>query len=339
MGDKSVKTIADIAHLAGVSKSTVSRALNDSPLIGQDTKIRIRKIADEHFFQINNVARCLSMQQSRTIGFVSHAYHYKDSSYSVTDLFLLEIMGAISSTLANNDYDLLMAHVDPFDAEWPHRYLDNGKVDGMILMTSTRKQYHIKTLLEMKAPFIVWGYPPTGYSYCSVMGDNVAGGRVAAEYLVQSGRKKIAFIGGPNVEVEAQKRYEGYESTLNDAGVPVEGKLVTFGEFSSASGEERMKSILEQVPDVDAVFASSDLMAIAAINVLKEQGRTVPDDVAVIGYDNLSIGNYSSPKLTTVSQNIPMVGRLLAKNLIEYLQSGVVSNVTVPAELVIRESA
>ena len=189
MGDKSVKTIADIAQLAGVSKSTVSRALNDSPLIGQDTKVRIRKIADDHFFQINNVARCLSMQQSRTIGFVSHAYHYKDSSYSVTDLFLLEIIGAISSTLANNDYDLLMAHVDPFDTEWPHRYLDNCKVDGMILMTSTRKQYHIKTLLEMKAPFIVWGYPPTEYSYCSVMGDNAAGGRVAA------GRAAPAAVG------------------------------------------------------------------------------------------------------------------------------------------------
>jgi DNA-binding LacI/PurR family transcriptional regulator len=339
MGDKTVKTIADIAELAGVSKSTVSRALNDSPLIGDETKTRIRKIAEEHLFQINNTARCLSMQQSRTIAFVSHAYHYKECCYSLSDLFILEIIGAISTTLMSSDYDLLMAHVDPFDTGWPHRYLDSGKADGLILMTSTRKQFHIKSLLEMKAPFIIWGYPLEGYNYCSVVGDNYSGGEIAAKHLIRSGRKKIAFIGGPAVEVEVQKRYQGYEKALNDAGMAIDPALVTYGEFSGDSGADRMKQLLEQAPDLDAVFACSDLMAASAINVLKESGRTVPGDVAVIGYDNLSIGNYSSPRLTTVSQNIPVVGKLLAKNLLEYLQSGVVSNVIIPAELVVRESA
>ncbi|MCE1254821.1 MAG: substrate-binding domain-containing protein, partial [Anaerolineae bacterium] len=190
-----------------------------------------------------------------------------------------------------------------------------------------------------KAPFIIWGYAQAGQSYCSVVGDNLSGGRIAAEYLIRNGRKKIAFIGGPSVELEAQKRYEGYESALIAAGIEIRPELVTFGEFSSVSGEERMKKLLEVEPNLDAVFASSDLMGMAAINILKQNGRSVPGDVAVIGYDNLSVGNYSSPKLTTVSQNIPMLGRLLAKNLMEYLQSGVVSNVVVPAELVIRESA
>src|SRR5919197_6592482 len=153
MSNKTVRTIADIAKLAGVSKSTVSRALNDSPLIGEETKAHIRAIARQHNFQINAPARRLSMQESRTIAFVTHAYH-KD--FSVADLFGLEIMGGISQGLYAHGYDLLVVHVNPHETEWAHQYLDTGRVDGFILMTSTRKQYHIHALLEMDAPFIIW---------------------------------------------------------------------------------------------------------------------------------------------------------------------------------------
>src|SRR5919109_544413 len=146
MSTKSVRTIADIARLAGVSKSTVSRALNDSPLIGEETKAKIRSLAREHNFQINAPARRLSLKQSRTIAFVTHAYH---KEFSVADLFGLEILGGISSGLASQGYDLLVIHVDPHDTNWVHQYLDTGRVDGFILMTATRKQAHVKALLEM----------------------------------------------------------------------------------------------------------------------------------------------------------------------------------------------
>jgi DNA-binding LacI/PurR family transcriptional regulator len=339
MSEKAVKTIADIARLARVDKSTVSRALNNSPLIGNETKERIQRIAQENLFQINYNARCLSTQQSRTIGFVTHAYHYKNSSYSISDLFLLEIMGAISATLAANNYDLLLAHVDPFDTEWPRRYMDSGKVEGFILMTSTRKKIHIQSLVEMKAPFIIWGYPIPEYNYCSVVGDNFTGGKLAAERLIRGGRRKIAFIGGPSGEAEVQKRYSGYESALNEASIEIQENLVTYGEFSNTSCRERMLKILEQSPDIDGVFANSDLMAVTAIQVLKESSRKVPDDVAVIGYDNLSIADITDPPLSTISQNIPMVGKLLAQNLMGYLQSEIMNNVTIPAELILRKSA
>lgn len=339
MGEKAVKTITDIARLAGVDKSTVSRALSNSPLIGTETKERIRKIAQDNLFQINYNARSLSTQQSRTIGFVTHAYHYKNACYSISDLFLLEIMGAISTTLACNNYDLLMAQVDPFDTEWPRRYLDSGKVDGFILMTSTRKKNHIQFLAEMKAPFIIWGYPISDFNCCSVVGDNFTGGKLAAEHLIRNGRRKIAFIGGPAGEADVQKRFSGFEFALKEAGVEIKENLVTYGEFSNISSTERMMSILEQSPDIDGVFANSDLMAVAAIQIIKESGRKVPDDVAVIGYDNLSIGEITDPPLTTISQNIPLVGKLLAQNLMGYLQSGIMSNVTMPAELILRKSA
>jgi DNA-binding LacI/PurR family transcriptional regulator len=335
MANKSVKTIADIARLAGVSKSTVSRALNDSHLIGDETKERIRTIAREHSFQINAPARQLSLKQSRTIAFVTHAYH---KEFSVADLFGLEIMGGISSGLHANGYDMLVIHVDPRDTEWAHQYLDTGRVDGFILMTSTRKQYHIKTLLNMGAPFIVWGVPQPNQSYPSVSGDNFNGGRLAAEHLIGAGRERIAFLGGPAEEVEVQQRYQGFESALTGAGRNLDAALVAYGDFSNTSGGETMKKLLEQGSDLDAVFVNSDLMAIAAMDVIRDHGRRVPEDVAVVGYDDLSIAQHSHPPLTTIRQNIPLAGKLLAQNLIQFLQTGLVTNVTIPVELVVRKS-
>jgi DNA-binding LacI/PurR family transcriptional regulator len=335
MSKNSVETIADIARLAGVSKSTVSRALNDSHLIGDETKERIRTIAREHSFQINAPARQLSLKQSRTIAFVTHAYH---KEFSVADLFGLEIMGGISSGLHANGYDMLVIHVDPRDTEWAHQYLDTGRVDGFILMTSTRKQYHIKTLLNMGAPFIVWGVPQPNQSYPSVSGDNFNGGRLAAEHLIGAGRERIAFLGGPAEEVEVQQRYQGFESALTGAGRNLDAALVAYGDFSNTSGGETMKKLLEQGSDLDAVFVNSDLMAIAAMDVIRDHGRRVPEDVAVVGYDDLSIAQHSHPPLTTIRQNIPLAGKLLAQNLIQFLQTGLVTNVTIPVELVVRKS-
>ena len=336
MAKKSVHTIADIARLAGVSKSTVSRALNNSPLISQETREQIQAIARQHNFKINAPARQLSLQQSNTIAFVTHAYH---KEFSVADLFGLEILGGISKGLYAQGYDLLVIHVAPQDTQWAHQYLDTGRVDGFILMTSTYKQYHIHALLEMSAPFIVWGVPLTETEYCTVTGDNLTGGTIATEYLIRSGRKRIGFIGGLQGELEVQHRYEGYRTALGAADRPVEPALVTYGDFSNTSGARAMHELLESAPDLDAVFINSDLMAIAAMDVIREHGRSVPDDVAVVGYDDLSIAEHSNPPLTTVRQNIPLAGKMLAENLIKYLKTGSVTHTIIPVDLVIRKSA
>jgi len=336
MAKKSVHTIADIARLAGVSKSTVSRALNNSPLISQETRENIQAIARQHNFQINVPARQLSLRKSKTIAFVTHAYH---KEFSVADLFGLEIMGGISKGLYAHGYDLLVIHVDPQDTQWAHQYLDTGRVDGFILMTSTYKQYHIHALLEMGAPFIVWGVPLSDPDYCSVTGDNLRGGTIATEHLIRSGRKRIAFIGGLQGELEVQHRYEGYRNALLASDRTVEPALVSYGDFSNTSGARAMANLLVAAPDLDAVFVNSDLMAIAAMDIIREHGRRVPEDVAVVGYDDLSIAEHSNPPLTTVRQNIPMAGKVLAENLIKYLQTGNVTNVTIPVELVVRRSA
>jgi DNA-binding LacI/PurR family transcriptional regulator len=336
MNRKTVRTIADIARLAGVSKSTVSRALNDSPLISEETKAQIRDLARQHNFQINAPARRLSMKQSRTIAFVTHAYH-KD--FSVADLFGLEIMGGISAGLASREYDLLVIHVDPHDTKWARQYYDTGRVDGFILMTSTHKQTHVKALLELGAPFIIWGIPQPKQKYCSVTGDNFNGGRYGTEHLVSINRKKIGFIGGPADNLEVMHRQAGYESALKEAGREVDPVLLEYGDFSNTSGGEAMQRLLDKVPDIDAVFVNSDLMAIAAMDVIRENGRSVPEDIAVVGYDDLSIAEHSNPPLTTIRQSIAWAGKLLAQNLVDYLQTGMVTNVSIPVELIVRKSA
>lgn len=336
MSVKTVKTMEDIARLANVSKSTVSRALSNNPLIKKETRERIQEIARENDFCLNQSARNLSMRQSHTIAFVTHAYH---NEFSLEDLFSLEIMGGISSGLFTLGYDMLVIHINPRDTEWAHQYLDSGKVDGFILMTSTRKQFHVNTLAKMNAPFCVWGFPSAEFDCCSVCGDDLKGGKLATEHLLQTGRRKIAFLGGPADEEEVKLRYKGYETALHEAGLEVDHRRIVHGDYSHVSGFNAMKQLLEQSPDIDAVFSNSDLMAIGAIKVLQSLGKRVPEDIAVVGYDDLSIANLNNLPLTTIRQKIPVAGRLLAQNLIQYLQTGAVTHVNIPVELVIRNSA
>jgi len=330
-----VHTIADIARLAGVSKSTVSRALNDSPLIGAETKERICALAEEHHFQLNVPARRLSLQRSNTVAFVTYPY---GPDFAVTDVFLLELMNGISSGLHAGQYDMLIVHVDPFDKEWPRRYLDAGRADGFILLSATCTQGHIETLVGMEAPFVIWGVPPGSYGYCTVSGDSVTGGRVATAHLLDSERRRIAFLGGPPAAQEVQDRFAGYEAALDEAGVELDPALVAHGDYSPPSGADAMALLLERAPDLDAVFVNSDLMAIAAMDTIRAHGRRVPEDVAVVGYDDVSVARHARPPLTTIRQNAPLAGRLLAQNLIQHLETGVITNVSIPAELVVRES-
>jgi DNA-binding LacI/PurR family transcriptional regulator len=337
MSKKSVRTLDDIARLAHVSKSTVSRALNNSPLVNEETKQRIEALAREHHFRISASARNLRLQQSHTIGFVAPVY-YPDF-LSVEDLFGLGILGGIERGLHALSYDLLIIHGDHHDTMWAQAYLDSGRVDGFIIMASNRKQEHVKTLVALGAPFIAWGVPIPKFNYCSVSGDNITGGRLATQHLIHVGRQRIAFLGGPREELTVQYRFQGYEDALQTAGRSVDSDLLAYGDYTHASGIAAMQRLLDQCPDLDAVFVNSDLMAIGAISAIQDRGKRVPEDIAVVGYDDLPIAIYNNLPLTTIRQNLPLVGKLLAQNLIQYIQSGIVTNVTTPVELVIRQSA
>jgi len=337
MSNKTVQTLEDIARLANVSKSTVSRALNNSPLLNQETKERIQAIAREHHFRINAPARNLRMRESRTVAFV--APDYSPGFFSTEDLFGMGMLEGIGNGLHTLGYDLLLIHVNPRDTAWVQDYLDSGRVDGFILMTSNVKQSLIKALVEMEAPFIGWGTPVPNLNYCSVSGDNISGGTLATQHLIRIDRQRIAFLGGPGDALTVQHRFKGYEKALQAAGRSVDSHLVTYSDYSYASGMAAMQRLMEQSPDLDAVFVNSDLMAIGAIHVIQERGKRVPEDIAVVGYDDLPIALYYNTPLTTIRQDIPLAGKLLAQNLIQYIQTGIVTNITLPVELVVRKSA
>jgi DNA-binding LacI/PurR family transcriptional regulator len=329
-------TISDLALLAGVSKSTVSRALNDNPLISKETRERIQDIARANNFYINASARQLSLRESQTVAFVTHGYH-KD--FSIVDLFTLEIMGGVSRGLHEQGYDMLVIHVDPGDKEWAREYLDSGRVAGFILITSERKQDQIRELNRINAPFIIWGVPNEKNCCSSICGDNYTGGFLATNYLIQQGRKQIGFIGGPANEREMQLRLEGYQAALMKAGISPEKNRETYGDFSPMSGYRAMNVLLDNCPELNGVVVASDLMAFGAIKSIQDRHLTVPGQISVIGYDDLSIAQLSTPPLTTIRQNIPDAGHLLAKSIVNQIKTGEIQSTLLPVSLIIRESA
>lgn len=337
MSKQAVHTLDDIARLAKVSPSTVSRALNNSPLLSEETRLRIQAIAKKHDFSVNVSARNLRMRQSSTVAFVAPSYY--PEFYSTEDLFGKEMLGSIGRALRGIGYDLLVVHANPDDTAWARPYLDSGRVDGFIIMASNRRQEHMRALVKLKAPFIAWGMPVAGFSYCSVTGDNAAGGFLATKHLLDRGRRSIAFLGGPQDEATVLSRLEGYERALGEAGLRAAPSALAFGDYSFASGENAMRRLLELSAPVDAVFANSDLMAIGAIKAIQGRGMRVPDDIAVVGYDDLPVAAYNNLPLTTVRQNFPLVGELLARNLVQHIQTGKVTSVVAPVELVVRDSA
>jgi DNA-binding LacI/PurR family transcriptional regulator len=337
MNAERLNSIADLARIAGVSKSTVSRALDDSPLISVETKERIREIARDHGFHRNDVARRLSLGQSRVIGLLMPPY--KEASLAAPDGFMLELLGGISVGLREAGFDLLLIQASGRDTDWVSQYFDAGRVDGFVLMAPTCSRPQLDTLVKSDAPFVMWGIPAERRSYSTVTGDSRAGGQIATEHLISSGRHSIAFIGGPVRLAEDQDRFHGYEAALRTAGREVDPRLVEHGDYSPPSGATAMALLLDRTPDLDAVFVTSDLMAIAAMDEIRSRGRRIPEDVAVVGYDDIALARYANPPLTTISQNVPLAGKLLAQSLIQQIDDGTVTSVSIPAALVVRSSA
>lgn len=323
-------TIADIARIAGVSKSTVSRALNDSPLIGVETRERIQAIAEEHDFQMNAAARRLSLGLSHVVALISKAPHL--------DMFMLEIMGGISAGLHELNYELLVLPGRLGDPAWSRGYVDSGRADGFILLSASCTPKEIAGIVESGVPFVLWGASSTKNEFSSVTGDSVTGGRLATEHLLELGRRRLAFVGGPTWAREIGERLDGFREAHRQAGLEVDPALIAHTDWANA--EVVAAQAFEKLPDdVDGVVANSDRFAIGVIEAARAAGKRVPEDVAVVGYDDTAIAAFTNPPLTTIRQDGPLAGRLLARTLVQQLETGAVTTVSIPAELVVRESA
>lgn len=329
-------TIGEIARRAQVSPSTVSRALNNHASISEDTRLRIQQIARDLHYRVDERARNFRMGRSGTVAVL---FPYLGESHrQLSDPFYLEMAGAISDALDERGYDMLIARVPSDGGDWPRRYVSDKRVDGLILVDRALNDAGIDTLQALGAKFVVWGHKLPLQSYMSVGGDSVAGGAAAAHHLYDQGRRRIAFIGGYASMAETAARRQGYELGLNECGLQVDERLMTFSDFSPGGATAAMTALLERAPDLDAVFLCSDYMAVAAMEVMRAAGRRVPDDVSVVGYDDVPLAAYCTPRLTTLHQPIHRGGQKCVESLFALLDGQQLTPVTLPVHLVIRDS-
>src|SRR5262249_15345731 len=249
-------------------------------------------LAREHSFQPNEPARRLTTKRSHVAALVTYAYKKADT---ITDAFMLEMMSGITAGLHANGYDLLVIQIEPDDTEWVARYLGSGRVDGFVITAARCTQQHLFALRSARAPFVVWGAPPGRNDFSTVSGDNAEGGRLATACLLDRGCTRIGFIGGSRNTVEGQDRYPGDDDALAAADVAVDPELVVYGDYSAGSGAEAMRTLLNV--GVDGVFVTSDVMALAAMDEIRARGLRIPDDIAIVGYDDIALAEHSDPRL------------------------------------------
>lgn len=334
MKDQTIRSIDDLARFLGLSKATVSRALNNNPVIAEETRRRVWEAARVHRFTKNVSAQRLTNRVSRTVGFIAHA---GPDPCGATDLFSLEIQGGVSQGLRELGYAMMVVPVDFRDPDWVRTQLGSRQVDGFILMTSSRKSRYLKALIEESAPFATWGAASPLAAYPTVAADDFRGGWLVGRHLAPL-VGPAAMITGPADEAEVAARSAGYRQARADLGLGFDETWLRRGDYSEASGSRMMAELLAQGRP-RSVFVHGDLMAIGALRTLKAAGVAVPEETAVVGFDDLLLASYVDPALTTVSQHIHQAGRALAQALVQYLESGQVTHVVMPVELVCRGSA
>lgn len=334
--EKAVTSLQDLADIAGVSRATVSRALNDSPKISVKTKERLRTLARKHNYSINRQARDFRLRKTSVIS-VIFMLDIKSRQH-MSDPFFLDMLGGIADSLSRHDYDLLLAHA-PISNVLDYR---EGRVvrqsDGVIFIGQGEQHQQMNELAGSGTPMVVWGYPVPDKNYVVVGGDNVSGGYQATKHLLEHGRRRVAFFGGTrNPENEA--RHRGYRMALDEFDLRVDPGLQLDVPFDMALARACISDALGSMTDMDAIVCISDVMALATMSTLQEMGIRVPDDVAVVGYDDITLAEYSSPPLTTISQNIHAGGATLVESLLGLIAKDRVEDTILPSELIVRKSS
>jgi DNA-binding LacI/PurR family transcriptional regulator len=328
--------MADIARLAGVSTSTVSRALAGSKLISEETRTRVMELARSLKYNINIGAQNLRMKQNRTVGVV--VPYDPDTRQHLSDPFFLSMLGSLADALTEQGFDMLVSRVDASELDAAAAPFDTGRVIGIVLIGQWRHHDQLNQLAARHVPIVVWGAQLPQQLYCTVGGDNVAGGELAGAHLLAQGRKRIAFFGDINLP-EIGQRYEGLCKALAAAGMAADPALLVPASFVPDGGRLAVEELEARGVSFDAVFAGSDLMAMTAINTLRQQGVDVPGRVAVIGYDDIELSSYFHPPLTTVQQPVQEAGRALVASLLELTEGRPAPSLQLPTQLIVRASS
>mgnify|MGYP003334552253 FL=1 len=334
--DKRRVQMMDIARLAGVSASTVSRALNGSQLINPETRQRIVALARSMNYSINASAKNLRLGYNRTIAVVIP--YDRNTRQHISDPFFLSMLGALADALTERGHDLLLSRVDAERLTDLAEICDTGRAGAVAVIGQWGQHAQLNALAEREVPFVVWGAQLPRQRYCTVGTDNVRGGRLATEHLLSLGRTRIAFMGDITMP-EAAQRHEGHVAALRDAGLSPDPALHIVTSFNG--GEETqaaMRQFLAQGRPIDGLFAASDLIAMNAMSVLLSLGHRVPEDVSVVGYDDIDAAAHWHPPLTTIRQPLGEAGVAMVDCLLQAVKGEHPASRLLDTTLVVRGS-
>lgn len=333
-----IPTLEEVARAAGVSRATASRVVNGSPTVGQAARQSVIRAIEHLGYVPNRAARSLVTRRNDSIGVVIA----EPTGRIFADPFFAEVLRGVGTGLAVHHLQLvLMLCQTPEEERRAERYLTGGHLDGVILFSLHGEDPLPEHLRSFGIPTVVGGAPPRGIGVTSVDNDNRGGAIAAVNHLIAQGRSAIATITGPPDMPAAVSRRLGYLEAIRAAGRTPDAALEETGWFTREGGEEAMRILLERRPDIDGVFAASDLMAAGALSVLYTNGRRIPQDVAIVGFDDSIIAQSTHPPLSSIRQSMEQMGRELVNVLLQSASSpdGVVRHVVLDTELVVRESS
>lgn len=327
--------MADVASVAKVSISTVSRALANSPVVSARTRERIQEIARSMGYRVNPIASSLRTRRSGIVCVAIPLMHAQKQQLS--DPFMMRLIAALADQLSEHGYGLLLRKLTRHEDGWVERLLQIGHADGLIVIGQSDEHAALDAAASAGAAMVVWGARIPGQHYVSVGSDNHAGGRMAAEHLLARGRRRFAFVGDHRLP-EIGERHRGYVQTLEARGIGIhEGHCVASG-VDPESAEDAARRLLASDEPFDAVFAASDVIALSVIRVLTEAGIHVPEDVAVVGFDDIPPAALAKPALTSIRQDINRAAELLVERVIAAIGGARGESVAMRPELVVRES-
>ena len=332
-------TSIDIAYLAGVSQSTVSRALRGSPTVNEETRKRIEEIAHKLNYAVDKNASNLRTQHSHTIALLFFEDPTPDDS--LINPFFLSMLGSITRACANRGYDLLISFQEP-SSNWHVVYEDSKKADGLILLgygDYLKYRSRLEQLVAQGTHFVRWGAVIEGQPGISIGCDNFKGGYDAAKHLLDHGRRRLAFLGdASNRYPEFFERYRGYAAAIEESGAHALPQLRVDAITTEESGYQAARELLSRNEPFDAICAASDLIALGAMHALRDQGISIPGQVAVIGFDDIPSASLANPPLTTVMQDTRRAAEALVDTLLKSIGEEPVASTVFPARLVVRQS-
>ncbi len=329
-----IGSLADLAKVAGVSPSTVSRALSGNALISSATRERLVRLAQEHGFQPNQLARNLRLGRTQAIAVVLPLGH--ETGQHLSDPFFIAMLGYLADALTERGFDLLLSRVIPKDDTWLDAIVDSGRVDGVIVVGQSDQMAVLDRVAARYAPLVVWGAPMSGQRHLCVGSDNRLGGQTAARHLIDTGRRRLAFFGNPEAPEIAERR-EGFLEACRAGGLEAQCETLPVP-LTADAAHAMIARRLERAPAPDGVIAASDVIAMSAIRALSEAGLNVPSDVGVVGYDDVALAAQTTPPLTTIRQDLARGAGLLVDLLFRALAGETVQSAVLKPTLIVRGS-